>query len=137
MLSGSLCVAGYNPQSGVRQWILDGPTEQFVASPVYDGKLLFITGGFPEFHILAIRPNGHGNVTKTHVAWHTTKGCALVPSPIIAGDGKYFLSSRTAGSPVVSRRPAENAIGWNASAHIIALRRQRPADWSISCPTAA
>lgn len=91
MLSGSLCVAGYNPQSGVRQWILDGPTEQFVASPVYDGKLLFITGGFPQFHILAIRPNGHGNVTKTHVAWHTTKGCAYVPSPIIAGEGKYFL----------------------------------------------
>ncbi len=91
MLSGSLCVAGYDPHSGARQWILDGPTEQFVASPVYNGKLLFISGGFPEFHILAIRPDGHGNVTKTHVAWHTTKGCAYVPSPIIAGGGKYFL----------------------------------------------
>jgi outer membrane protein assembly factor BamB len=91
MLSGSLCVAGYDPHSGVRQWILDGPTEQFVASPVFNGKLLFITGGFPEFHILAIRPNGHDNVTKTHVAWHTTKACAYVPSPILAGSGKYFL----------------------------------------------
>ena len=25
------------------------------------------------------------------MAWHTTKGCAYVPSPIIAGGGKYFL----------------------------------------------
>jgi outer membrane protein assembly factor BamB len=91
MLSGSLCVAGYDPRSGLRQWILDGPTEQFVASPVFNGKLLFITGGFPEFHILALRPDGHGNVTNTHVAWHTTKGCAYVPSPVIAGEGKYFL----------------------------------------------
>ena len=30
-------------------------------------------------------------MTKTHVAWHTTKGCAYVPSPILAGGGKYFL----------------------------------------------
>ena len=52
---------------------------------------MFITGGFPTFHILAIRPDGRGNVTKTHVAWHTTKACAYVPSPIIAGEGKYFL----------------------------------------------
>jgi outer membrane protein assembly factor BamB len=40
---------------------------------------------------MGIRPDGEGNVTKTHVAWRTTKGCAYVPSPIVAGDGKYFL----------------------------------------------
>ncbi len=91
MLSGSLCVASYDPRTGARHWILNGPTEQFVASPVYNGKLLFITAGFPEFHIVAIRPGGHGKLTPTDVAWHTTKGCAYVPSPIIAGGGKYFL----------------------------------------------
>ena len=91
MLSGNKCVASYDPDSGSRQWILDGPTEQFVASPVYNGELLFITAGFPEFHILAIRPDGHGNVTKTHVAWRTDKGCAYVPSPILSDDGRFFL----------------------------------------------
>ena len=35
--------------------IAEGPTEQFVASMVYDGKLFFLTAGFPEKHILAIR----------------------------------------------------------------------------------
>jgi hypothetical protein len=62
-----------------------------VASLVYNGDLLFMTAGFPEFHIMGIRPDGHGNVTDTHVAWHTTKGCAYVPSPIASQDGKYFL----------------------------------------------
>ncbi|MGA2034780.1 MAG: PQQ-binding-like beta-propeller repeat protein, partial [Thermoguttaceae bacterium] len=91
MLSGSLCVASYDPRSGARHWIFDGPTEQFVASVVDNGRLLFVTGGFPQFHIMALRPDGRGNVTKTHLAWHTTKACAYVPSPIISGGGRYFL----------------------------------------------
>ena len=91
ILSGSKCVASYDPRDGARHWIIDGPTEQFVASLVYNGELLFMTAGFPEFHIQAIRPDGRGNVTDTHVAWRTTKGCAYVPSPIVGGGGKYFL----------------------------------------------
>jgi len=91
ILSGSLCVASYDPRDGSRHWILDGPTEQFVASLVYNGELLFMTAGFPELHIMAIRPDGHGNVTDTHIAWHTRKGCSYVPSPIVSPDGKYFL----------------------------------------------
>jgi PQQ-like domain len=91
VLSGDKCVASYDPEEGERRWVIDGPTEQFVASPVYSEKtgLVYITGGFPAHHILAIRPNGTGNVTGTHIVWRTTKGAAYVPSPIIAGD--YFL----------------------------------------------
>ena len=91
VLSGDKCVASYDPDEGERRWVIDGPTEQFVASPVYSEKtgLVYITGGFPAHHILAIRPNGSGNVTGTHIVWRTTKGAAYVPSPIIAGD--YFL----------------------------------------------
>jgi hypothetical protein len=62
-----------------------------VASPVYNGKLIFMTAGFPTFHILAIRPDGQGDVTKTNIVWQTTKGAAYVPSPIIAGDGQYLM----------------------------------------------
>ncbi|MFH1920089.1 MAG: PQQ-binding-like beta-propeller repeat protein [Planctomycetota bacterium] len=91
ILSGSLCVASYDPRDGSRHWILDGPTEQFVASLVYNGELLFLTAGFPEHHIMAIRPDGHGDVTGTHVVWRTQKGCSYVPSPIASADGKYFL----------------------------------------------
>jgi outer membrane protein assembly factor BamB len=91
VLSGDKCVASYDPRNGRRHWVLEGPTEQFVASPVYSGRtgLIYITGGFPDHHILAINPDGHGDVTKTHVVWHATRGVAYVPSPIIAGD--YFL----------------------------------------------
>jgi outer membrane protein assembly factor BamB len=89
LLSGSKSVASYDPRDGSRHWIIDGPTEQFVASAVYNGELLFITAGFPDHHILAIRPNGHGNVTDTNIVWRTQENCSYVPSPIVSGD--YFL----------------------------------------------
>jgi hypothetical protein len=90
ILSGNKCVASYNPRDGSRHWIIDGPTEQFVASIVFNGKLLFLTAGFPEHHMMAIRPDGSGNITDTHIVWRTKKGASYVPSPIAAGD--YFLA---------------------------------------------
>lgn len=90
ILSGSKCVASYDPRTGRRHWILDGPTEQFVASPVYNGELLFLTAGYPEYHMLAIRPDGQGNITGSDkIVWRTREGAAYVPSPIAVGD--YFL----------------------------------------------
>jgi len=90
ILSGSKCVASYDPRTGERHWVIDGPTEQFVASLVYNGELLFMTCGFPERHMLAIDPTGEGNVTDTHIRWRTSKAAGYVPSPIAIGD--YFLN---------------------------------------------
>lgn len=91
ILSGRKCVASYDPRTGQRHWIIDGPTEQFVASIVYNAKhdMLFMTGGFPAHHILGIKPDGQGNVTDTKIVWRTNKGVSYVPSPISEGD--YFL----------------------------------------------
>ena len=91
VLSGDKSVASYDPNNGRLHWIIDGPTEQFVASPVYGAQtgLIYITGGYPDHHILAIKPDGDGNVTGTHILWRTTRGAAYVPSPIVEGD--YFL----------------------------------------------
>ena len=90
MLSGSKCVASYDPHTGKQLWMLDGPTEQFVASLVYNKGLIFMTGGFPDHHIMAIDPRGSGKITNdSHVKWHYKKADAYVPSPIACGD--YFL----------------------------------------------
>ena len=99
MLAGSKCVASYDPRDGSRQWIIDGPTEQFVASAVYSRGLLFITGGFPDKHILAIDPRGTGNITSTHIRWHhKRKGVSYVPSPVAAGPFFYVVSDDGIGT---------------------------------------
>ena len=56
ILSGTKCVTSYDPRDGRLHWIIDGHTEQFVASPVFSEKTgwIYITGGYPDHHILAI-----------------------------------------------------------------------------------
>ena len=91
ILTGTKCTTSYDPNNGRLHWIIDGPTEQFVASPVYSAKtdLVYISGGYPDHHILAIKADGAGDVTRTKIVWRTNKGVAYVPSPMIEGD--YFL----------------------------------------------
>lgn len=95
ILSGSKCVASYDPDTGKQHWIIDGPTEQYVASMVFNGSLLFLTCGFPEHHMMAIRPGGSGNVTKSHIAWRTQKAASYVPSPVSVGP--YFVVTSDGG----------------------------------------
>ncbi len=122
ILSGSKSVCSYDPRTGKRIWNIDGPTEQFVASMVDNGKLLFMTAGFPERHILAIKPDGHGNVTDSAVVWRSKENCAYVPSPIVCGD--YFLVVADNGIASCFRcadgeRMWKERIGPNHSASLI------------------
>jgi outer membrane protein assembly factor BamB len=99
VLSGSKCVTGYDADTGKLLWIHDGPTEQYVASLVYLDGVLFLTTGFPEYHLMGLSPDGEGNITKSkYVLWHIPhkdngpKGASYVPSPL-AYDGHFFVVS--------------------------------------------
>ncbi|MCA9103372.1 MAG: PQQ-binding-like beta-propeller repeat protein, partial [Planctomycetales bacterium] len=95
LLAGNMCVASYDPRDGHQYWTFDGPTEQFVATVLYHQGLVLVTCGFPERHIVAIRPDGQGNVTDSHLVWHEQKGAAYVPSPVVTGD--YLVVVNDAG----------------------------------------
>jgi outer membrane protein assembly factor BamB len=83
LLSGSKCVASYDPRTGQEHWRMEGPTEQFVASLVEDGQYVYLTAGFPERHVMAIKPDGRGQVGDDQIVWRTRKNCSYVPSPIL------------------------------------------------------
>ena len=95
LLSGSKSVTSYDPRTGEQHWYMDGPTEQFVASLVYDGQLLYLTAGFPEHHILAMKADGKGKIGDDSIVWRTKQNCSYVPSPIVCGD--YFLVASDEG----------------------------------------
>lgn len=94
---GNKEVASYNPDDGSRNWFVNGPSEEFCASPVYSEKagLLFISSSWPQRHLLAIKPDGKGDVSNSHIAWRSTNGAYYVPSPIIAGD--YLITTMSNG----------------------------------------
>lgn len=94
ILSGDKSVASYDPRDGALHWILDGPTEQFVASIVYNpaADLLFVTGGYPELHILGLKHDGFGKIDDGQIVWRGNKGVSYVPSPVSVGDHFFLVS---------------------------------------------
>ena len=94
---GDRRVASFDPDSGKQLWMVDGPSQEFVATPVFSERagLVFVSSSWPRQVLLAIRPDGSGDVTQTHVAWRDHKGAPYVPSLIVAGD--FLLSVNPAG----------------------------------------
>lgn len=98
VLTGSKCVAGYDPDTGKQLWIVNGPTEQFVSSVVYHAGLVFLTAGFPERWVMAIDPTGHGNVTQSKVVWSKKNDGGYVPSPVAHGGQAFVVTDEGLGS---------------------------------------
>ena len=94
---GNKEVASYDPDDGSKYWFVDGPSLDFAASPVYNEKtgLILISSAWPQRYLLAIKPDGTGNVTQSHVVWRTSEGAYYVPSPVCTDD--YLFSTMTNG----------------------------------------
>lgn len=94
---GNQEVASYNPDNGEKYWFVSGPSEDFCSSPVYNEQtgLLLISSAWPQRHLLAVNPDGTGDVSETNVVWRTTKGAYYVPSPVTTDD--YLFSTMTNG----------------------------------------
>jgi outer membrane protein assembly factor BamB len=94
VMSGSKRVVSLDPLTGKEYWRIEGPTEQYVASMVFDGDKFYMAAGFPTHHVLGIRPDGSGDVTDTHVSWHSTEAKCYVPSPVLVGKHLFVADDR-------------------------------------------
>lgn len=97
VLTGSKRVAGFDPDTGELVWWIEGPTEQFVASMVFDNKYFYLNAGFPTYHVMAVRPGGKNDVTDSHVQWHVTKSQSYVPSPVVTNGLLFVADDRGIG----------------------------------------
>ncbi len=92
LLTGHGKVSSYDPDSGELIWSCDGPAEVTACTVAATDELVFASGGYPEKELLAIRPDGKGDVTQTHVAWRKRKGVCYVPSPLVVDGHLYVVS---------------------------------------------
>lgn len=90
LLTGMHEVISYDPATGKKLWWCAGPAEVTANTVACSDKIVFATGGFPEKELLAIRADGSGDVTKSHVLWRTNKGVTYVPSPLYH-DGHLYV----------------------------------------------
>ena len=72
VLAGCKKVESFDPLTGAKLWSIDGSTEETVVTAVTDGQRVFLGGGYPKSHTMAVEADGSGrvaweNVTKTYV----------------------------------------------------------------------
>jgi len=112
VVPGNKAVTSYDPSTGKVLWAVDGPSDDSVATPVYHEKagLVLSSSSWPKRVLLAIKPDGQGNVTGDKVAWETSEGAPYVPSPIAVGD--WFFTSSFAGRAAHCYDAATGTVLW-------------------------
>jgi outer membrane protein assembly factor BamB/lysophospholipase L1-like esterase len=84
----------YDPYTGRELWRIRYSEHSATARPLFDQGLLFINTGFGNAQLLAVRPDGAGDVTDSHVLWTVKKGIGSKPSHVLVDDLIYVVHDR-------------------------------------------
>jgi outer membrane protein assembly factor BamB len=88
---GEPWVIGYDPATGAEIWRAECDATDVAPSPVYAGGLVFAISPYNE--LTAIKADGRGDVTKTHVAWIAEDGIPDICSPVSNGELVFLLTT--------------------------------------------
>lgn len=90
---GAHWVVSYEPGTGKELWrVRHGEGFSIGSCPVVGHGLAFFSTGCMKPQLWAIRVDGEGDVTGTHVAWKTPRQVPVMSSPVLAGDELYWVS---------------------------------------------
>lgn len=121
---GAYRAAAYDPDNGREIWRVSyGDGFSNVPRPVFGHGLVYLATGFQQPALIAVRADGTGDVTRTHVAWRVTRGAPLTPSPLVVGDELYFVSDIGVASAVDAKTGTllwQQRLGGNFSASPVA-----------------
>jgi outer membrane protein assembly factor BamB len=100
---GSDLVAAYEPLTGREIWRAGYQGYSVIPRPVYTHGLVFLATGYDAPSVIAVRPNGTGDVSETHRVWTVTRGAPHTPSLLVVGDELYMVSDRGIASCLDAR----------------------------------
>lgn len=113
-------VVSYSPLTGEEIWRVDhGDGFSTIPRPVYGHGLVYICTGYGQSQLLAIRVDGKGDVTNSHVAWKATRQISKNPSPLLAGELLFVISDNgicTCFDAITGKTHWQQRIGGNYSA---------------------
>ncbi len=96
VVPGAQWLVSYDPETGKELWRADdGNGETAVPRPIFGNGMVYVTTGVlgsARPQLWAIRPDGQGDVTKTHVAWKLATQVPMVSSPVLVGRELYMVS---------------------------------------------
>ncbi len=108
---GSGVVSALDPADGREIWRARyGEGFSVVPRPVFGHGLVFIGTGYDRPSTYAIRVDGRGDVTDTHVVWTSSRSAPNTPSMLLIGDELYLVSDGGVASCVDART---GRLHWN------------------------
>jgi outer membrane protein assembly factor BamB len=101
---GAQWIVSYNPATGEERWRVDtGPTFSNASCPAYGDGMVYACTAYGGTRMFAIRTDGRGDVTDTHVAWELQRSTPRRTSPLLVGHRLYLVSERGVASCVDAR----------------------------------
>jgi len=82
----------YQPQTGEEIWRVRSGGMNAAALPLFGNGLVYATSAAGGFKLFAVRPDGRGDVTATHVAWKFDKNVPTRSSQILVGERLFMIS---------------------------------------------
>jgi outer membrane protein assembly factor BamB len=90
---GSKAAYGYEPLTGKERWRIEEPGSfSSAVRPVTGHGLIFYQTGWNNGQLFAVRPDGHGDVTSTHVVWKAARAVPNKPSVLLVGDLIFMVN---------------------------------------------
>jgi len=83
--SSKACIS-YDPRTGREYWRIRYNSHSGAAMPMFSHDLLYINTGFGAADLLAVKPDGEGDITATHVVWAAKRSIGSKPSQLLVGD---------------------------------------------------
>lgn len=91
--SGAKAAYAYDPRSGRELWRVHYNAWSAASMPLFERGLAFIITGFGgKTELWAVRSDGSGDVTDTHIAWKFDRSVAKTTSPVLV-DGLLYMVS--------------------------------------------
>ena len=84
-------VIAYSAEDGAELWRVEGLNGEITPSPIFAAGLVMAVS--PSEKLMAIRPDGQGDVTKTHLAWTVEDNVPDVTSPVATSQLVFALTS--------------------------------------------
>ncbi|MHC4844072.1 MAG: outer membrane protein assembly factor BamB family protein, partial [Planctomycetota bacterium] len=90
--TGSKAAMAYDPYTGRELWQVRYAGWSNSSRPIAENGIVFINTGFESPELWAVRLEGQGDVTDSHVVWKCDKKVPTIPSPLII-DGLIYMVS--------------------------------------------
>jgi len=113
----------YDPRTGEELWRVRYNGFSTACRPLFSHGLIYVSTGFSKAELLAIRPDGQGDVTDTRIVWSEPKVMPSKPSPLMIGDALYVISDQgvaTCLNALTGEQIWQARVGGNYSASPLA-----------------